>query len=75
MRGSEAHAELLRSVEATGLIARGSDGVVLVSGGADSACLAAASTAILGPEHVYGVHVNYALREDSDADERAARAS
>ena len=74
MRGSEAHAELLRSVEATGLIARGSDGVVLVSGGADSACLAAAATAILGPEHVYGVHVNYALREDSDADERAARA-
>lgn len=74
MRDSEALAELLRSVEATGLIGRGSDGVVLVSGGADSACLAAAATALCGPEHVYGVHVNYGLREDSDADERAARA-
>jgi tRNA(Ile)-lysidine synthase len=74
MRDSDAHVELLRAVESTGLIARGSDGVVLVSGGADSACLAAAATALCGPDRVYGVHLNYGLREGSDADERAARA-
>ena len=51
-----------------------SSGVVLTSGGADSACAAAALVELLGPESVAALHVNYALRLDSDEDERAARA-
>jgi len=61
-------------VEAGGLIGRRSSGVVLVSGGPDSACAAAAVVALCGPEAVAAIHLNYGLRPDSDADERAARA-
>lgn len=61
-------------IDRTGLIPPRSRGVVLVSGGADSACAAAALTELLGPEAVAALHVNYALRLDSDEDERAARA-
>jgi tRNA(Ile)-lysidine synthase len=61
-------------VEAGCLIERRSSGVVLVSGGPDSACAAAAVVALCGPESVAALHLNYALRPDSDADERAARA-
>ena len=49
-------------VEAGGLITPVSSGVVMVSGGADSACAAAALAALCGPEHVAAIHVNYALR-------------
>lgn len=65
---------LADAVEVGGLIPRGSAGVVMVSGGPDSACAAAALAALCGPSQVAGLHVNYALRLDSDADERAARA-
>lgn len=65
---------LADAVEAGALVPRFSTGIVMVSGGADSACAAAAVTALCGPEHVAAIHVNYALRDDSDADERAARA-
>ena len=58
----------------TGLAPPRSRGVVLVSGGADSACAAAALAQLLGPEAVAALHVNYALRLDSDEDELAARA-
>jgi tRNA(Ile)-lysidine synthase len=61
-------------VEAGGLIGSRSNGVVLVSGGADSACAAAAIVALCGPESVAGIHLNYGLRPDSDDDERTARA-
>jgi len=61
-------------VAGTGLAAPRSSGVVLASGGADSACAAAALVEVLGPESVAALHVNYALRLDSDEDERAARA-
>lgn len=61
-------------VEAGGLVDRRSSGVVLVSGGPDSACAAAAITALCSPEMVSALHVNYGLRPDSDQDERAARA-
>ncbi len=47
--------------------------VALVSGGADSACLAAGLAAALGPAAVRALHLNYALREDSGEDEAAAR--
>ena len=65
---------LAEVVEGTGLVDPRSSGVVLVSGGADSACAAAALVAVCGPESVSGIHVNYGLRLDSDEDERAARA-
>ena len=61
-------------VEAGGLVDRRSTGVVLVSGGADSGCAAAALATLCGPESVSAIHVNYALRPDSDRDETAARA-
>jgi len=74
VQSSAAIEALADAVEAGGLIGRRSSGVVLVSGGPDSACAAAAAVAICGPESVAGVHLNYGLRSDSGADERAARA-
>jgi tRNA(Ile)-lysidine synthase len=71
---SPAIEELAAEVEASGLIEPRSTGIVLVSGGADSACAAAALARWLGPESVSALHCNYALRLDSDNDERAARA-
>jgi tRNA(Ile)-lysidine synthase len=65
---------LTSAVRAEGLIAPRTDGVVLLSGGADSAVLAAVAVAICGPEAVYGIHLNYGLREDADRGEEAARA-
>ena len=61
-------------VEAGGLIEHRSGGVILVSGGPDSACAAAACVALCGPEAIAAVHLNYGLRPDSSEDERAARA-
>ncbi|MCB0864926.1 MAG: tRNA lysidine(34) synthetase TilS [Solirubrobacterales bacterium] len=74
MISSPAIEALAEVVEGTGLVDPRSSGVVLVSGGADSACAAAALVAVCGPESVSGIHVNYGLRLDSDEDERAARA-
>ena len=61
-------------VAGTGLAEPHTSGVVLVSGGADSACCAAALVEVCGPESVSAIHVNYALRLDSDEDEKTARA-
>lgn len=72
----EASAELGRladRVRSGGLVAPGSSGLVLVSGGADSACAAAAAVGVCGPEHVTALHVNYGLRSESDRDEQTAR--
>lgn len=74
MLPSPAIAQLVDAVAHTGLVDPRSSGVVLVSGGADSACAAAALVGVCGPESVAALHVNYALRLDSDRDERAARA-
>lgn len=65
--------ELTESIRASGLIPPGSRGLVMVSGGADSACLLAGLVALLGPEHLDAVHLNYRLRPDSDEDEAIAR--
>jgi tRNA(Ile)-lysidine synthase len=65
---------LSAAIRAEGLIGPRTDGVVLVSGGADSAVLAAVAVAVCGPESVYAVHLNYGLREDADRGEEAARA-
>lgn len=74
MRDSEALGDLVAGVERSNLIRAGSDGVVMLSGGADSACLAAVAVSICGPQSVAAVHLNYGLRDDSDRGEEAARA-
>ena len=61
---------LARVVRESGLIAEGSCGVVLISGGADSAAAATGLVEALGPTQVVGLHLNYGLRPDSDRDER-----
>ena len=68
-----ARGELAVAVESSGLIARGTSAVVLVSGGADSACAAAGVASFLGPGAVHALHVNYGLRAGAAADERACR--
>ncbi|MGI8728025.1 MAG: tRNA lysidine(34) synthetase TilS [Solirubrobacterales bacterium] len=73
MKDSEGLRELASLVEASGLVPRGSEGVALLSGGADSACLTAALVAVCGPSSVAAIHLNYGLRDDSDAGEEAAR--
>jgi tRNA(Ile)-lysidine synthase len=60
-------------VRESGLIDPGSRGVALLSGGPDSACLAAGLAAALGAGKVLGLHLNYGLREDSGEDEAACR--
>jgi tRNA(Ile)-lysidine synthase len=65
--------ELAAAVEASGLVARPTSAVVMVSGGADSACAAAALTSVLGPGQIHALHVNYGLREGAADDERACR--
>jgi tRNA(Ile)-lysidine synthase len=74
VRSSPAIEALADVVEAGGVLGRRSSGIVLVSGGPDSACAAAAAVALCGPASVAAIHLNYGLRPDSDEDERAARA-
>lgn len=57
----------------SGLIDPGSDGIVMVSGGPDSVCALAGITALVGPENVHALHVNYGLRDTSARDERLCR--
>jgi len=45
----------------------------MVSGGADSACAAAALARLLDPGDVHALHVNYGLRDGAADDERACR--
>jgi tRNA(Ile)-lysidine synthase len=66
--------ERLREVvEASDLVDATSDGVVMVSGGADSACTTAALAQVVGPHNLHALHVNYGLRPEADADEQTAR--
>src|SRR4051794_18755137 len=64
---------LTRAVRESGLIERGTTGIVLVSGGADSAATAAALVDELGAGAVRALHLNYGLRPDSDKDELTCR--
>jgi tRNA(Ile)-lysidine synthase len=61
---------LARVVRESGLVSESSRGVVLVSGGADSAATAAGLAGALGAEHLLALHLNYALRPGSDDDQR-----
>ena len=65
---------LAETVRESGLVPAGSRGVVLVSGGADSAAAAAGLAKALGPDAVLALHLNYGLRPDSDRDEETCRA-
>jgi tRNA(Ile)-lysidine synthase len=69
----EALESLAEAVRRSDLVDAGSSGVVMVSGGADSACLAAGLAVATGPEQVHALHVNYGLRESADRDERVCR--
>jgi tRNA(Ile)-lysidine synthase len=63
--------DLLARVIDDGLLAAGKEVVVLYSGGRDSTCLLELATQVAGPDCVNALHVNYGLREASDADERS----
>lgn len=73
MAAETALSALARAMRESGLIAPGSRGIVLVSGGADSAATAAALVDMLGPDAVTALHLNYGLRPDSDRDEEIVR--
>jgi tRNA(Ile)-lysidine synthase len=73
MAAAKALLVLARAVRDSGLIAEGSRGIVLVSGGADSAAAAAGLAHAVGPEGVIALHLNYGLRPDSGEDEGTAR--
>lgn len=57
-------------VEDGGLIAPPVPIVAMLSGGRDSVCMLDVAVRLRGAEAVTAVHVNYGLRDDSDADER-----
>jgi tRNA(Ile)-lysidine synthase len=61
--------QMLEVVREGGLLADGAPAVAMLSGGRDSVCLLDLAVCLLGPEAVTAVHVNYGLRDDSDADE------
>jgi tRNA(Ile)-lysidine synthase len=69
----DALAALAQVVGRSGVVGAVSSGVVLVSGGADSACAAAGLARAIGPASVHALHVNYRLRESADRDERVCR--
>jgi tRNA(Ile)-lysidine synthase len=62
--------EVRETVRAGGLFARDRPVLAMLSGGRDSTCLLDVAVALLGSASVSALHVNYGLRESSDADER-----
>jgi tRNA(Ile)-lysidine synthase len=52
-----------------GLLAEGTSAIAMLSSGRDSVCLLDLAVRLLGSEEVTALHVNYGLRDDSDADE------
>jgi tRNA(Ile)-lysidine synthase len=69
----EALGALADVVRRGGLVDAISSGVVLISGGADSACAAAGLARAIGPAGVHALHVNYGLRQTAERDERVCR--
>jgi tRNA(Ile)-lysidine synthase len=65
--------QLAEIVRKSRLIEPGSRGVALLSGGPDSACLAAGLVGMLSPDAIAGLHLNYGLRDGSDSDEATCR--
>jgi len=62
--------ELLRRVEARGLLAGPGPLLAMLSGGRDSVCVLDLAVRARGPEAVGALHVNYGLRDEADEDER-----
>jgi len=62
--------ELLRRVEAGGLLAGPQALLVLLSGGRDSVCMLDLAVRARGPEAVTALHANYGLRDEAEDDER-----
>ncbi len=60
--------QVREQVRAGALFARDRPVVVMLSGGRDSTCLLDVAVALLGHASVSALHVNYGLRESSDAD-------
>jgi len=60
---------MMEEVREAGLLPPGSPVVVMLSGGRDSVCLLDLTVRLLGAGAVTALHVNYGLRDDSDADE------
>ena len=73
MNREQALDELAGAVRASGLAEGAASAVVMVSGGADSTCAAAAMARALGAEAVHALHVNYGLRDGAAAGEAACR--
>jgi tRNA(Ile)-lysidine synthase len=65
---------MLDVVREGGLLSAGTPLVAMLSGGRDSVCLLDLVVRLLGAEAVTVLHVNYGLRDDSDADEEHCRA-
>jgi len=61
---------MLEEVRAGGLLPTGAPVIAMLSGGRDSVCLLDLAVRALGAGEVTALHVNYGLREGSDADER-----
>jgi tRNA(Ile)-lysidine synthase len=60
---------MLEAVRGGGLLPPGTPVVAMLSGGRDSVCLLDLAARLLGADLVIALHVNYGLRDDSDADE------
>jgi tRNA(Ile)-lysidine synthase len=61
---------MIEAVRSGGLLPGGSVLVAMLSGGRDSVCLVDLAVQLLGAGEVTALHVNYGLRDDSDADEQ-----
>ena len=73
MGKEEALSKLGGVVAESGLVDRLDSVVVLISGGADSACTAAALVEHCGRPHVHALHLNYGLRVTAADDESSCR--
>ena len=60
---------MLDAVRDGGLLPADASAVVMLSGGRDSVCVLDLTVRLLGADAVTAIHVNYGLRDDSDADE------
>jgi tRNA(Ile)-lysidine synthase len=65
---------MLERVLTEGLLAPGEPVLVMLSGGRDSVCALDLAARAAGAAAVGALHVNYGLRDDSDADERHCEA-
>ncbi len=61
---------MLEAVRGGGMLPGGTPLIAMLSGGRDSVCLLDLAVRLLGAAEVTALHVNYGLRDDSDADER-----